>query len=87
MRLFALIVATCALSQAAIAQTQECKSIRNSARRLACYDKAAPAARSADAPPSARVSTSEVDNPTYVDTISTENALMDARVKNICRGC
>ena len=40
MRLFAVLVAIYALSQAAIAQTPECKSILDASARLACYDKA-----------------------------------------------
>jgi hypothetical protein len=41
MRLFAVFVAICALSQTAAAQSPGCKSITDSTARLACYDKAA----------------------------------------------
>ena len=44
MRLFAVLVAICALSHSASAQTGECKSISNEGARLACYDKATPPA-------------------------------------------
>ena len=55
MRLFAVLVAICALCQPAIAQTPECKSISNASARLACYDKAAPpVASSATAKPPVR---------------------------------
>jgi hypothetical protein len=86
MKRFALLVAICALSQTAIAQTPDCKSIADPGRRLACYDKAAPPpASSAAAKPKAPAS--KVDTTKYVDTISAEDAIMNARLKNICRGC
>jgi hypothetical protein len=88
MRLIAVLAATCALTQTAIAQTPECKSISDSAARLACYDTKAPAAPSAAAKPAPRpTSASKVDSAKYVDTIGAEDALMNARLKNICRGC
>jgi hypothetical protein len=87
MRIFVIIiVAICALSQSAIAQTGECKSIADAGRRLACYDKvASPAA--ATAKPPARAPAPKVDTAKYVDSISAEDALMNARLRNICRGC
>ena len=86
MRFFVMLIAVCALSQNAIAQTPGCKSIAEAAARLACYDKATPpAATSAAAKPPAPVS--KVDAAKYVDTISAEDALMNARLRNICRGC
>jgi hypothetical protein len=94
MRLLAVCVAICALSQAAIAQTPDCKSIGDARLRLSCYDRAAPPAPSADkavpaAASAARAAakTSKVDSSKYVDTISAEDTLMNARLKNICRGC
>jgi hypothetical protein len=87
MRLFAVFVAICALSQTASAQSPECKSISDPGPRLACYDKAAPPASSASAKAAARVANSKIDSSKYVDTISAEDALMNARLKNICKGC
>jgi hypothetical protein len=92
MRLFAVLVAICALSQTAVAQTPECKSISDAGARLGCYDKAARPAMSAAtakpaAPASAKAPAAKVDTAKYVDTISAEDALMNARLKNICRGC
>ena len=89
MRLFAVLVAFCALCQPAIAQTPECKSISNAGARLACYDKAAPpVASSATAKPALRTApVSKVDGEKYVDSIGAEDALVNARLKNICRGC
>ncbi|MEA2864662.1 MAG: hypothetical protein QOC84_2618 [Bradyrhizobium sp.] len=83
MRLFAVLAAVSALSQPAFAQTPDCKSISDSAVRLTCYDKKAPPASAAAKPGPA----SKTDTAKYVDTISAEDALMNARLKNICRGC
>jgi hypothetical protein len=88
MKFFAAF-AICALSltafaQTAIAQTPNCKSIADTSARLACYDKAAPAAA---ARPLASVPASKIDTSKYVDTIGAEDARMNARLRNICRGC
>jgi hypothetical protein len=93
MRLFAVLVASCALSQAAIAKAPECKSIADPGPRLACYDKVAPPSGEKSAavrpagPAPASVSSAKADPVPYIDTISAEDALMNARLKNICRGC
>ena len=89
MKRFAVLVAICALCQTAIAQTPDCKSVSNPDARLACYDEAAaPATASATAKPRLRaVPPSKVDGTKYVDSISTEEARVNARLKNTCRGC
>jgi hypothetical protein len=93
MRLIAVLVAICALSQSAIAQTGECKSMVDPGQRLSCYDRAGPppASSAAAKPPLRAAPTSKVDNAKdnakYVDTISAEDARMNARLKNICKGC
>jgi hypothetical protein len=93
MRVFAAFAAICALSQIAFAQiafaqTPDCKSIADAGARLACYDKAAPAAKPAARPlASVSASAAKTDTGKYVDTISAEDTLMNARLKNICRGC
>jgi hypothetical protein len=97
MRIFALLISLCALSQAAIvqtalAQTPECKTIGNSNDRLACYDKAAPPVtrpvvakgtpvKAQDSKEGAKGGT------TYVDQISAEDARVTAKLKGICHGC
>jgi hypothetical protein len=89
MRLFAVLVAICALSQTAAAQSGECKSIIDSSARLACYDKAAPPAAKPAASakvPGSKADTSK-DTSKYVDKIGAEDARMNAQLKNICRGC
>ena len=93
MRLFALLVAICALPQSALALTSECKAIPDTAVRLACYDKAnpAPVDKSAAAKPAAakpaRIPAAKADAGKYVDTIGAEDARMNAQLKNICKGC
>src|SRR6267143_3359209 len=80
MRLLAVLVAICALSQTAIAQTSECKSITDSGTRLACYDRiAATAASSAAAKPALRTAPPpKADTAAaHVDSISAEDALMN----------
>jgi hypothetical protein len=91
MKVFVILVAICALSHTASAETSACKSFSDSAARLACYDKAAPPAAAA-APPAAAAAkppapASKPDATKYVDTIGAEDARMNARLKNICRGC
>jgi hypothetical protein len=83
MRVIALI-AICSLSQAAFAAGPECKSISAPGERLACYDKAATPAKSVEKPMASK--TPEADQSKYVDAIS-EDVRMNARLKNICRGC
>ena len=89
MRFFAALAAICALCQPALAQSPDCKSMTNPDARLACYDKttAAPAPSAAAKPASRAVPASKVDTAKYVDTISAEDAMMNARLKSICRGC
>jgi hypothetical protein len=79
MKFIALLIATCVLSQAAIAQTPDCKSIAARKDRLACYDKVAQ--------PATPLAASQPAASGYVDPISAEDARMNARLKNICRGC
>lgn len=87
MRFFAVLVAISALSQTAMAQTPECKSISDTGARLACYDKTTPPVASAKPAAAAKVPVSKLDSAKYVDSISAEDALMNAKLKNICRGC
>jgi hypothetical protein len=83
MRFFAALAAICALCQPALAQAPDCKSMTNPDARLACYDKIAPAPSAA----SRTVPASKVDAAKYVDSISAEDAKMNARLKSICKGC
>ena len=91
MKRFAIAAMICALSQTAIAQTSDCRAIADATARLACFDKAPPRAAPAMAKPlaatPAALPASKTGDGKYVDTISAEDALMNARLKNIFRGC
>lgn len=89
MRLRSALVAVCALCQTAMAQPPGCKSIADPAARLVCYDRAkartTPAA--AAKPGTHAAPASAVEDAPYEDPISAEDALMNERIKGICRGC
>jgi hypothetical protein len=92
MRLLALLVATAAFSQPATAQTPNCKTIPQPAARLACYDKAATTPASAEKSATAKVAVPAPAKPPVatdksVGSIDTEEAVVNAHLKNICRGC
>ena len=95
MRVIALLVLLCTLSEVAIAQTTECQSIPKASDRLACYDRAAPpkavdkaAASKTAAPDKAAASKAPTDQQgTVVDMLAVENSKLDAKIKTICRGC
>jgi hypothetical protein len=83
MRLIAVFAVTCALCRAATAQTSECRSVADPAARLACYDKtAAPAAR-----PPARPQAPTTEAKKNADGVSDEDAMVNAKLHGICRGC
>jgi hypothetical protein len=95
MRVIALLVLLCTLSEVAIAQTTQCQSIPKASDRLACYDRTAPpkavdkaAASKTTAPDKAAVSKAPTDQQgTVVDMLAVENSKLDAKIKTICRGC
>jgi hypothetical protein len=86
-RIVAALVAICALSQTAVAEMPECRSISDPSARLACYDKTNPTA--AARPPALQAAPARKADTTdrYVDKIGAEDAVMNAQLKNICRGC
>jgi hypothetical protein len=89
MKLFAVLVAVCALSSPALAQN--CRGTPDIDGRLACHDNYAPAEKSTppkpSAPAPAKTSARKPDPNAYIDEISAEDARMQAQLKNICRGC
>jgi hypothetical protein len=94
MRIIALLVLFCTLSEVAIAQTVQCQSVPKASDRLACYDRAAPpkvvdkaAASKTAAPEKAAASKAPRDQGTVVDMLAVENAKLDTKIKTICRGC
>ena len=96
MRLFAVLVALCALSAPAPAQTPVCNATPDVDGMLVCHDRAPgarkltaakPAAAKPAAPVSAAAPAAKPNTEKYVDTISAEDVRMNAQLKNICRGC
>jgi hypothetical protein len=85
MRAASLLIALCTFCGPAIAQANECQSIPKSSDRLACYDKAAPPASKAK--PAAATPAPQSQPGQGVDMLAVENARLDAKIKNICRGC
>jgi hypothetical protein len=92
MRLIAVLVAICALTQAASAQTGDCSAIADPAAKLACYNNEPPPVarrpRAAARPPvAARPAASTTESTKYIDRIGEEDAIVSAKMRNICRGC
>lgn len=85
MKPVALLVALCGFCGPAIAQTTECQSVPKASDRLACYDRAAPPTSKSKSAATAPASSPQRDQ--AVDPLAAENARLDARIKNICRGC
>jgi hypothetical protein len=71
-----------AVTQSAFAAGADCRPIKSTSQRLACYDAAStpkpdrPAAVAVDVPPGP-----------YTDPFAAEDAQTTAKLKNICRGC
>lgn len=84
MKRVVLLVVLCALCGPAIAQTTECQSVPKASDRLACYDRVAPPT-SKKKPAAASTSSSQSGQP--ADLLAAENARLDAKINNICRGC
>jgi hypothetical protein len=76
-----------ALLQGALAHSPECRSIPDSGARLACYDRAAPPVAATARPVVPAVRASNPPTEGYVDSLSSEDARVNAQMKNICRGC
>ena len=95
MRFFAVLVAVCALSLPAIAQTPDCTAAPDVDGLLPCRDKLPSAGKPTMSKRAAPVSASRAakadagkpDSEKYVDAIGAEDARMNAQLKNICRGC
>jgi hypothetical protein len=81
--------------QGAIAQTSECSTVPKASDRLACYDRAIPptAAKRPDASKTSTPSNQAAavadgqDQGPLADLLAVENAKLDSKIKNICRGC
>jgi hypothetical protein len=96
MRLVAVLGAICALTQAASAEIGDCSAIADAAAKLACYNNEAPpktshstparsaAARTAGVP---RPPAAATDSPKRIDQPGDEDAVLNAKMRSICRGC
>lgn len=84
MKSVALLIALCLACGPALAQTNPCQSIARASDRLACYDRIAPPT-SRSKPAAASPASSPKDQ--TMDPLAAENARLDARINNICRGC
>jgi hypothetical protein len=97
MRWLAVLAAMCALCPTARAETQDCKTITDPALRLTCYDRLNPPVATYPIPlpkPSASLrgtpasqEPSQVESNGYVDSLSEEDSIVNARMHGICRGC
>jgi hypothetical protein len=85
MKFIGLLVALCGFCSPASAQTTECQSIAKASDRLACYDKAVPPSTKGKPAVTSPVSSAQPGQ--FVDALAAENAQLDARINNICRGC
>lgn len=83
--LVVLIAALCAFSGPATAQTSECQAIPKASDRLACYDRAMPPMNKAK--PASASATPSPQRGQPGDLLAAENARLDAKINNICRGC
>jgi hypothetical protein len=87
MKPIAFLVALCAFCTPAIAQTSECQSIPKASDRLACYDKAMPPKNKAKPATASSPAAPAAKQGQPGDMLANENAQLDAKIKNICRGC
>jgi hypothetical protein len=91
MRLLLLLVALVGLGQAARAEIPDCKRIADPASRLTCYDKINPPIATYPIPlpkPTARpFSVPQTEGTGYVGSPNEDEALVNAKMNGICRGC
>ena len=90
MRLLAALGVICALTQAALADTRDCKTIADPALRLTCYDKINPPIATYPIPlpkPSHPIPTTRPDGTGYAHPQDDDDTVVRAQMRNICRGC
>jgi hypothetical protein len=85
MRLIILLIALCASGVPVIAQTSECQSVPKASDRLACHDKAMPPSSRGKRATGSQTPSPQTDPDK--DPLASENARLDAKINNICRGC
>jgi hypothetical protein len=92
MRLLAATAMICALTGVAHAETQDCKTLTDPAARLTCYDKINPPIATYPIPlpkPSRPIPLTRPDGtPGSADVSdSGDDAVVNAKMNSICRGC
>jgi hypothetical protein len=97
MRTIGLLFLLGTLSNVAIAQASECQSISKASERKACLDKAPPAwvaehskqpgSRTSQPPDQATSESNTPSQRTLADVLAEENSKLNAKIRNVCRGC
>lgn len=92
MRLLAATAAILALTGAALAETQDCKTLTDPAARLTCYDKINPPVATYPIPlpkPAYPIPLTRPDGTTGSAEVSDggDEAAVNAKMNGICRGC
>jgi hypothetical protein len=91
MRLLFSLVAIGALSQSAVAEQPDCKTITDPASRLTCYDRINPPIATypipLPKPAYPGVPTTGAASAGDIDPSGGEEALMNEKIHGICRGC
>ena len=82
--LTALLMVIC---QVAIAQSSECSTVSKASDRLACYDRATPPTAGKKPANQAATASDPQSQAPLADLLAVENSKLDAKIKNICRGC
>jgi hypothetical protein len=82
------VLALCTCAQGALAAGPDCRAIEKTSERLACYDAASPPKKDKPAAAGTPVAVgNDASRAAYKDPFIAEDAQMNARLKNICRGC
>lgn len=85
MKTASLTLVLCLFFGVAIAEIAECKLISKPADRLACYDNGGPSIAPKQKSGTARTPNGEQGQ--MIDHLAAENARLDKKISNICRGC
>ena len=95
MKLLAVIVLLCTLSGTAFSETQDCKTLTDPAARLTCYDRINPPIATYPIPlpkPAHHIPLTRPDGTPgsagpEESSDSGDDAMMNAKMNGICRGC
>jgi hypothetical protein len=92
MRFLAAMAAFCAMTGTAYAETQDCKTLTDPAARLTCYDKINPPIATYPIPlprPAHNIPLTRPDGTPGSTGVSdgADDAVVNARMNGICRGC